>query len=132
MARELGKGILPVSKNNDVVIVAAARTAIGTFGGILKDVRAHTLAAHVMREVLSRAKNLDGNLVSDIIVGDCLQAVDEANTARTAALKAGIPVKVPALPSSEIAPLPCKRLLVGPSKFSAETVMWFLWPVLNQ
>jgi acetyl-CoA C-acetyltransferase len=96
VARELGKGILPVSKNNDVVIVAAARTAIGTFGGTLKDVRAHTLAAHVMREVLSRAKNLDGNLVSDIIVGDCLQAVDEANTARTAALKAGIPVKVPA------------------------------------
>jgi acetyl-CoA C-acetyltransferase len=85
-----------VSKDNDVVIVAAARTAIGTFGGTLKDVRAHALAAHVMREVLKRANNLDANLISDIIVGDCLQAVDEANTARTAALTAGIPVKVPA------------------------------------
>jgi acetyl-CoA C-acetyltransferase len=49
-----------------------------------------------MREVLKRANNLDANLISDIIVGDCLQAVDEANTARTAALTAGIPVTVPA------------------------------------
>lgn len=85
-----------MGKDNDVVIVAAARTAIGTFGGTLKDVRAHKLAAHVMREVLERANNLDANLISDIIVGDCLQAVDEANTARTAALAAGIPVTVPA------------------------------------
>jgi len=85
-----------VSKGNDVVIVAAARTAIGSFGGALKEVRAHTLAAQVMREVMQRANNLDANLISDIIVGDCLQAVDEANTARTAALAAGIPVTVPA------------------------------------
>jgi acetyl-CoA C-acetyltransferase len=85
-----------VTNENDVVIVAAARTAIGTFGGTLRDVRAHKLAAHVMREVLKRANNLDANLISDIIVGDCLQATDEANTARTAALAAGIPVTVPA------------------------------------
>ncbi|MEJ2363168.1 MAG: acetyl-CoA C-acetyltransferase [Deltaproteobacteria bacterium] len=85
-----------MSKDDDIVIVAAARTAIGTFGGTLRDVRAHKLAAHVMREVLKRANNLDANLISDIIVGDCLQAVDEANTARTAALAAGIPVTIPA------------------------------------
>lgn len=85
-----------MAKDNDVVIVAAARTAIGTFGGTLKEVRAHKLAAHVIREVLTRANDLDANLISDIIVGDCLQAVDEANTARTAALAAGIPVTVPA------------------------------------
>jgi acetyl-CoA C-acetyltransferase len=85
-----------VSKDNDVVIVAAARTAIGTFGGSLKDVRAHKLAAHVMKEVLKRADNLNADLISDIIVGDCLQAFDEANTARTAALAAGIPVTIPA------------------------------------
>ena len=85
-----------MSKDDDIVIVAAARTAIGTFGGTLKDVRAHKLAAHVMREVLRRANNMDANLLSDIIVGDCLQATDEANTARTAALAAGIPVTIPA------------------------------------
>jgi acetyl-CoA C-acetyltransferase len=85
-----------VGKDSDVVIVAAVRTAIGTFGGTLKDVRAHKLAAHVMRVVLERANNLDAHLISDIIVGDCLQAVDEANTGRTAALAAGIPVTIPA------------------------------------
>ncbi len=58
--------------------------------------RAHKLAAHVIKEVLTRANDLDANLISDIIVGDCLQAFDEANTARTAALAAGIPVTVPA------------------------------------
>ncbi|MEE8315443.1 MAG: 3-oxoadipyl-CoA thiolase, partial [Syntrophobacteria bacterium] len=52
-----------MSKDNDVVIVAAARTAIGTFGETLREVRAHKLAAHVMREVLKRANNLDPNVV---------------------------------------------------------------------
>ena len=85
-----------MSKDRDVVIVATARTAIGAFGGALKNVRAHGLAAHVMREVLKRAHNLDASLLSDVIVGDCLQNTDEANTARTAALTAGIPNHVPA------------------------------------
>lgn len=85
-----------MSKDTDVVIVSAARTAIGTFGGTLRDVRAYELAAHVMREVLKRADNLDPNVVSDVIVGDCLQNVDEANTARVAALAAGISHQVTA------------------------------------
>jgi acetyl-CoA C-acetyltransferase len=85
-----------VSKDNDVVIVSATRTAIGTFGGALRDVRAHKLAAQVMREALKRANNMDANLLSEVIVGDCLQNTDEANTARTAALAAGIPHDVPA------------------------------------
>lgn len=85
-----------VSRDNDVVIVAAARTAIGRFGGALKEVRASKLAAHVMLEVLKRANNLDPLLLDDIVVGDCVQCFDEANTARTAALMAGIPFEVPA------------------------------------
>ncbi len=85
-----------MSRENDVVIVAAARTAIGKFGGQLKDVKASRLAAHVMREVLHRAGDLDAALLDEIIVGDCVQCFDEANTARTAALMAGLPVEVPA------------------------------------
>jgi acetyl-CoA C-acetyltransferase len=85
-----------MKKDADVVIVAAARTAIGRFGGTLKDVRAHKLAAHVIREVLRRAGGLDGGLIDDVIFGDCLQCTDEANTARTAALAAGVPSHVPA------------------------------------
>jgi acetyl-CoA C-acetyltransferase len=83
-------------RETDVVIVAAARTAIGRFGGALKDVRAHKLAAHVIREVLRRAGHLDSGLIDDVVFGDCLQCTDEANTARTAALAAGIPHHVPA------------------------------------
>ena len=85
-----------MTKDTDVVIVSAARTAIGSFGGALKDVRAHELAAWVMQEVLKRANDLDPGLLSDVIAGDCLQSVDEANTARTAALAVGIPSHVPA------------------------------------
>ncbi|UCE83446.1 MAG: thiolase family protein [Deltaproteobacteria bacterium] len=85
-----------MGKDSDVVIVAAVRTAIGTFGGALKDIRAHQMAAHVMREALKRANDLDADLLSDIIIGDCLQSVDEVSTARTAALAAGIPLHVPA------------------------------------
>jgi acetyl-CoA C-acetyltransferase len=49
-----------------------------------------------MRAVLKRAHNLDANLLSDVIVGDCLQSTQEANTARTAALAADVPYEVPA------------------------------------
>ncbi len=82
--------------DNDVVIVSAARTAIGRFGGSLKDVKASRLGAHVIKEVLRRANDLDPMLLDDIILGDCVQCFDEANTARTAALMAGIPFQVPA------------------------------------
>ena len=85
-----------MNRDNDVVMVAAARTAIGKFGGALKDVRASHLAAHVMKETLRRANNLDPHLLDDIIVGECIQCFDEANTARTAAIVAGIPFEVPA------------------------------------
>lgn len=81
---------------NDVVIVSAARTPIGKFGEAFKTLRAHELAAVVITEVLKRAP-LEGRQLDDVILGDCCQCPDEANTARTAALKAGIPVEVPAV-----------------------------------
>ncbi len=85
-----------MSHDSEVVIVSAARTAIGKFGGALKDVRASRLGAHVIKEALRRAGDLDPMLLDDIILGDCVQCFDEANTARTAALMAGIPFQVPA------------------------------------
>jgi len=82
--------------DRDVVIVAAARTPIAKFGGALQSMRASHLAARVMQEVLKRAGGLDPALLDDIILGDCTQCFDEANTARTAALLAGFPPEVPA------------------------------------
>lgn len=79
----------------DVVIAGGCRTPIGRFGGSLKDVRAHQLAALVMNEAVRRA-GVEKGAFDEIIVGDCIQCPDEANTARTAALVAGFPVEVSA------------------------------------
>lgn len=82
--------------DRDALIMAAARTPIGKFGGALKDVRASALLAHVMKEVLKRAGNLSPSLLDEVVTGDCVQCFDEANTARTAMLQAGFPVEIPA------------------------------------
>ncbi|MFZ5585119.1 MAG: thiolase family protein [Thermodesulfobacteriota bacterium] len=74
-----------------------ARSPIGDFGGAFLPLRAHQLAAQVMQAALNRAGNLDPAQLDDVILGDCIQCPDEANTARTAMLKAGIPVDVPAV-----------------------------------
>lgn len=82
--------------NNDVYILSACRTAIGGFGKGLKEMKAHQLGAVVMTEALDRA-GVDPASLGDVIFGDCIQSSEEANTARTAMLKAQIPVEVPAV-----------------------------------
>jgi len=81
--------------DKDIVILSGCRTPIGGFGQSIRDVKAFELAALVMKEALERA-NVKGDMLSDVIFGDCIQTSGEANTARTAALKAGIPFDVPA------------------------------------
>ena len=85
-----------MKKGSDVVIVSAVRTPICKFGGSLMKLRAFELGAVVMREAITRA-GIDAAVLNDVIFGDCIQCSDEANTARTAALKAGIPNEVPAV-----------------------------------
>jgi acetyl-CoA C-acetyltransferase len=79
----------------DVVILAACRTPIGSFGGALKDLSASELGAIVIREAIARAKVTPESL-DDVIMGCVLQAGAGMNVARQAALKAGVPVDVPA------------------------------------
>ena len=81
--------------DRDVYIMSGARTAIGDFGGALKDFLGHQLAVFPMEEALKRAK-VAKEMVEEVILGHCIQRTDEPNTARTAALKMGIPVTVPA------------------------------------
>lgn len=85
-----------MKKNDDIVIVAGCRTPIGDFGGTLSSIRAHELGAIVIKEALKRAP-VPSELISDVIFGDCCQVADEANTARTAMLKAGLPHEIPAV-----------------------------------
>lgn len=80
----------------EVVIVSACRTAIGAFGGALKDVIGARIAAVTMREALRRA-DLDPAALGDVRYGCCLEPTDTLNVTRVAALLAGIPESVPAV-----------------------------------
>lgn len=80
----------------EVVVVSAVRTAIGTFGGPLKDYPAPDLMGLVVREAVARA-GVAPEEVGDVIVGQCMQRADESTSGRLAALKAGLPVTVPGL-----------------------------------
>ncbi|WP_188067601.1 acetyl-CoA C-acetyltransferase [Brevibacillus brevis] len=72
-----------------VVIAAAGRTPIGTFGGVLKDVSARKLAETVIRGVMDRS-GLEASQINEVILGNCIQRTDEPNIARVVALDAGL------------------------------------------
>jgi acetyl-CoA C-acetyltransferase len=80
---------------DNAVILSACRTPIGSFGGALKDLSAADLGAIVIREAIARA-DVKGADLGDVIMGCVLQAGAGMNVARQAALKAGVPVEVPA------------------------------------
>ncbi len=79
----------------NAVILSACRTPIGSFGGALKDLSAADLGAIVIREAIARA-GIDPAALGDVIMGCVLQGGAGMNVARQAALKAGVPVEVPA------------------------------------
>jgi acetyl-CoA C-acetyltransferase len=85
----------------EAVIVAAARTAIGRFGGALAKIPAPELGAIVIKEVLRRA-NVAPDQVDEVILGQVLTAGSGQNPARQAALKAGLPVSVPAMTINKV------------------------------
>jgi acetyl-CoA C-acetyltransferase len=78
-----------------VVICEPLRTAIGTFGGTLKDFPATTLGATVVKEILNRT-NIDPKEVDDCIMGNVLSAGQGMNPSRQVALNAGLKVETPA------------------------------------
>jgi acetyl-CoA C-acetyltransferase len=79
-----------------VVLVEPVRTAIGTFGGSLRDVPAVTLGSVAIDAAVARAK-LRPDEVETVIMGNVVQAGTKMNPARQAAVRAGLPVTVPAL-----------------------------------
>jgi acetyl-CoA C-acetyltransferase len=80
----------------EVVLCHAVRTAIGTYGGSLKDSPAPALGAAAIREAVKRA-GLPGDQVDAVIMGNVIQAGVKMNPARQAGIGAGLPVQVPAL-----------------------------------
>ena len=85
----------------DIVIVAAARTAVGKFGGTLAKTPASELGAAVIRELLVRAK-LDGEHINEVILGQVLQAGTGQNPARQSVIKSGLPNAVPAMTINKV------------------------------
>ena len=80
---------------NDVVIVSAARTPVGSFSGALSTLAAHELGAIAIKAALERA-GVEPGQVSEVIMGQILTAGQGQNPARQASVKAGIPVQSPA------------------------------------
>lgn len=79
--------------NDEVIIVSASRTAIGKFGGSLKDVSAVQLGATVINSVIEKA-GIKHDQVDEVIMGNVLQAGLGQNVARQSAIKAGIPENI--------------------------------------
>lgn len=102
----------------EVVIVSACRTAIGTYGGTLKDLNGATIASITMKEAIKRA-GIDPGLIDDVRYGTCLEHHDTLNTTRVAALMAGIPDTVPAVTMNRVCISGMEAVLSGMAMIQA-------------
>lgn len=96
----------------EVVIVSAVRTAIGTFGGALKDIGAISLGSLVIKEVLKRGQ-VHPESVNDVYLGQVLQGGLGQNPARQASVGAGIPYAVPATTINQVCGSGMKAIQLG-------------------
>ena len=87
--------------NHEIVIVAATRTAIGSFGGSLSSIPAHKLGSAVISSLL-RKTGLDSNLVDEVILGQVLTAGSGQNPARQASIDAGLAELTPAMTINKV------------------------------
>lgn len=87
--------------SNDVVIVAATRTAIGTFGGSLASVSGSDLGATVIKSLLEKTA-IAPELVDEVLMGQVLTAACGQNPARQAAIKGGLPDTTPAMTINKV------------------------------
>ncbi|MHC5183888.1 MAG: thiolase family protein [Planctomycetota bacterium] len=103
----------------DVVIVSACRTAIGVFGGALKDSSAVDMAAETMKQAVNRA-GLDPMLIDDIRYGCCFEPIDAKNIARVAAIMAGLPDSIPAVTVNRVCISGMEAVVSGMAMIQAE------------
>ena len=96
----------------DVYVISSCRTAVGKFGGSLKDVPAAKLGAIVMAEALKRG-NVKGEWLDEVMFGNVLSAAQGQNVARQCMVGAGIPLKVPAYTVSMVCGSGLKSVIEG-------------------
>jgi acetyl-CoA C-acetyltransferase len=102
----------------EVVIVSACRTAIGTYGGTLKDLNGAVIASVTMKEAVKRA-GIDPGMIDDVRYGTCIEHHDTLNTTRVAALMAGIPDTVPAVTVNRVCISGMEAVLSGMAMIQA-------------
>lgn len=102
----------------DVVIVSACRTAIGAFGGTLKDMNGAQIGSVAMKAAVERA-GIDPVLIDDIRFGCCIEHHDNLNVSRVAALLAGIPDTVPAMTINRVCTSGMEALVSGSAMIQA-------------
>jgi acetyl-CoA C-acetyltransferase len=103
---------------NDIVIVAATRTAVGKFGGSLSKMAATDMGSIVIREAMARAK-LDPSQVGEVIMGQVLAAGAGQNPARQATIKSGLAKETPALTINAVCGSGLKAVMLA-----AQAVAW--------
>ena len=102
----------------DVVIVAAARTAVGKFGGSLAKIPAADLGAHVIKGLLTQT-GIDPNLISEVILGQVLTAGVGQNPGRQAVIKAGLPNAIPGYTINKVCGSGLKATFLGAQAIKA-------------
>jgi acetyl-CoA C-acetyltransferase len=102
----------------DIVIVSAARTAVGKFGGSLAKIAAPELGATVIREAIARA-GIDAAQIGEVIMGQVLAAGAGQNPARQALMKAGLPKEVPGLTINAVCGSGLKAVMLA-----AQAIAW--------
>ncbi len=105
----------------DVVIVSAVRTAVGTFGGALKDIPAIELGKIAVEEALKRAK-VKPEQVEEVILGNVLQAGQGQNPARQVVIRSGMPKEVPATTINKVCASGLKSVMMAAQAIKAEDV----------
>lgn len=107
-----------MSMENDVVAISAVRTAMGVFGGTLREVPVWDLGAAVIKAALERG-GISGDEVGQVIWANCRQAGNGPNPSRTAAVKGGIPTQVPSYTLNMACPSGMKATMLASLELSS-------------
>jgi acetyl-CoA C-acetyltransferase len=110
---------------SDIVVVSAARTPIGAFGGSLREVPVYDLGAIAIRAALERA-GIDAKVIEQVIYGNCRQAGNGPNPARTASVRGGIPAASPVFTVNMACPSAMKSVMLAARELAAGEAKFIL------
>ncbi|MBU4426458.1 MAG: acetyl-CoA C-acyltransferase [Proteobacteria bacterium] len=102
----------------EIVIVSACRTAVGAFGGTLRDLNTPVIGSVAMKEAIKRA-GIEPGMIDDVRFGCCMEPVDALNVSRVAALMAGIPDNITAVTINRVCTSAMEAIISGMAMIQA-------------